>query len=143
LSVVEVSPETLRRTTLGGLASGSEVNLELPLRAGDPLGGHWVQGHVDGTATVREVRSAGRHREVVFALPPELGRYLVEKGSVAIDGVSLTISSRGRDTFEVALVPHTLEVTTLSRLVPGDRVNIEVDILAKYVEQLVRGEAPR
>jgi riboflavin synthase len=112
---------------------GGEVNLEPALRAGEPLGGHYVQGHVDGLG---RVRSLGEGRLVVEA-PDELLRYCVEKGSIAIDGVSLTIAALDEDTLEVALVPHTLEVTTLGRLRPGDPVNLEVDVLAKYVERLV------
>jgi riboflavin synthase len=134
-SEVELSPETLARTTLGGLRRGDEVNLEPALRVGDPLGGHWVQGHVDGTTAVRGRRDAGEHRVLAFELPPGLADYLVEKGSVALDGVSLTVAARGEDRFEVALIPHTLDVTTLGRLAPGDRVNLEVDVLAKYVHQ--------
>jgi len=112
---------------------GDEVNLEPALRAGEPLGGHYVQGHVDGLG---RVRSLGEGRLVVEA-PDELLRYCVEKGSIAIDGVSLTIAALDEDTLEVALVPHTLEVTTLGALRPGDPVNLEVDVLAKYVERLV------
>lgn len=136
--VVELSPETLSRTTLGELQGGSMVNLEPPLRMGDPLGGHWVQGHVDGTTRVVGRRDLGDHRELDFAIPPELRRYVVEKGSVAVDGVSLTVAglertSGGEESFSVALIPHTLEVTTLDLLSLDDRVNLEVDILAKYV----------
>jgi riboflavin synthase len=112
---------------------GDEVNLEPALRAGEPLGGHYVQGHVDGLG---HVRSLGEGCLVVEA-PDELLRYCVEKGSIAIDGVSLTIAALDEDTLEVALVPHTLEVTTLGALRPGDPVNLEVDVLAKYVERLV------
>jgi riboflavin synthase len=135
LSAVEVSPETLARTTLGALRQGDEVNLEPALRLGDPLGGHWVQGHVDGTAEVVARRDLEDHRVLAFSLPDDLAPYLVFKGSVTVDGVSLTVSARLDDRFEVALIPHTLEVTTLARLQPGDRVNLEVDILAKYVHQ--------
>jgi riboflavin synthase len=112
---------------------GAEVNLEPALRAGDPLGGHYVQGHVDGVGTVRSFDD-GR---LVVEAPRELLRYAVEKGSIAIDGVSLTISALQDDALEVALVPHTLDVTTLGLLQPGDPVNVEVDVLAKYVERLV------
>ncbi len=176
-SLVEMSPETLRRTTLGGLGAGDPVNLEPALRVGDPLGGHWVQGHVDTTTGVsgrRDLAGSGRspsparrapgsplrvsspasenlicevefggsrhlaaHRELEFEIPADLSPYLVEKGSVTVDGVSLTISAITDRTFAVALIPHTLEVTTLSRLAVGDRVNIEVDILAKYVRRAV------
>ncbi len=135
-SEVELSPETLARTTLGSLSRGSEVNLEPALRAGDPLGGHWVQGHVDGTVAVLDRRDLGdHHRVLAFEMPAEWADHLVEKGSVTLDGVSLTVSSRAADRFEVALIPHTLAVTTLGALVPGDRVNLEVDVLAKYVHQ--------
>jgi len=134
-STVELSPETLRRTTLGGLERGSEVNLEPALRAGDALGGHWVQGHVDGVTELVSRQDFTEHRELDFALPPELAAYAVAKGSITLDGVSLTLAELERDRFRIALIPHTLEVTTLGLLEPGDRVNLEVDILAKYVER--------
>lgn len=134
---VELSPETLSRTTLGGLEKGSAVNLEPALRMGDPLGGHWVQGHVDGTAKVVERRELDDHRMLGFAIPPGLEPFLVEKGSVTVDGVSLTVSALHPDRFEVALIPHTLEVTTLSDLAPGDAVNLEVDVLGKYVHRIL------
>ncbi len=137
LSIVELSPETLARTTLGGLAEGSEVNLEPALRLGDPLGGHWVQGHVDGVGEVAARADTGEHRLLTFAAPPGVGRYLVEKGSVTVDGVSLTIFDCTVDRFTVACIPHTLEVTTLGALQKGDRVNLEVDVLAKHVERQV------
>jgi riboflavin synthase len=147
-SVVELSPETLARTTLGGLRRGDRVNLETALRLGDALGGHWVQGHVDGTARVVERRDLTDHRVLAFAIPPGQEAFVVEKGSVCLDGVSLTVSALGLASvpnyFEVALIPHTLEVTTLSRLQPGDAVNLEVDILAKYMHRMltVRGLVP-
>lgn len=143
-SLVELSPETLARTTLGSLRRGDHVNLETALRMGDALGGHWVQGHVDGVTQVVDRRDLTDHRVLAFALPPGQESFLVEKGSVTIDGVSLTVSALAPDRFEVALIPHTLEVTTLSRLRPGDRVNLEVDILAKYMHRMlaVRGLAP-
>ncbi len=131
----ELSRETLDRTALGDLKAGATVNLEPALRVGDPLGGHWVQGHVDGTTTVVDRREQEGFRVLAFAAPPALARYLAEKGSITVDGVSLTVSSLTADRFEVALVPHTLAVTTLERLVPGDRVHLEVDVLAKYVER--------
>lgn len=134
---VELSPETLSRTTLGSLRRNDPVNLEPALRMGDPLGGHMVQGHVDGTTAVADRRDLADHRELAFAIPPELEIYLVEKGSITVDGVSLTISALHPDRFEVALIPHTLEVTTLSCLRPGDRVNLEVDVLAKYVHRML------
>jgi riboflavin synthase len=136
-SLVEMSPETLARTTLGSLVAGDRVNLEPALRMGDPLGGHWVQGHVDGTAEVLDRRDLADHRVLAFSIPPELSPFLVEKGSVTVDGVSLTLSARLPDRFEVALIPHTLEITTLSDRAPGDRVNLEVDVLAKYVHQIL------
>jgi riboflavin synthase len=134
---VELSPETLSRTTLGALRRGDPVNLEAALRMGDPLGGHWVQGHVDGTTTVVDRRDLTDHRVLAFAIPPDLELFLVEKGSITVDGVSLTVSALAPDRFEVALIPHTLEVTTLDALRPGDRVNLEVDVLAKYVQRIL------
>lgn len=135
ISEVELAPETLRRTSLGGLKAGDELNLEPALRMGDPLGGHWVQGHVDGTLQVVDRRDLQEHRELAFELPEDLRPFVVEKGSVTLDGVSLTVSRLHPDSFEVALIPHTLEVTNLDRLQVGDRVNFEVDVLAKYVNR--------
>jgi riboflavin synthase len=129
--------ETLERSSLGRLAAGDPVNLELPLRAQDRLGGHVVQGHVDGTAEILETREEGFSRVARVGLPEGLSRYLVEKGSVALDGVSLTISAIGEDWFEVSLIPETLERTVLGTLQPGAPVNIEVDVLAKHVERLM------
>jgi riboflavin synthase len=134
---VELSPETLSRTNLGGLRAGDEVNLEPALRMGDALGGHMVQGHVDGTAEVVDRRDLAEHRILAFSIPEELAPYLVEKGSVTVDGVSLTVSALLPDRFEVALIPHTLEITTLAQRVPGDRVNLEVDVLGKYVYRIL------
>ncbi|MFY9821392.1 MAG: riboflavin synthase [Thermoanaerobaculia bacterium] len=134
---VELSPETLSRTTLGGLSRGDAVNLEPALRMGDALGGHWVQGHVDGTARVVDRRDLTDHRVLAFSIPTDLAPFLVEKGSVTVDGVSLTVSTLRSDRFEVALIPHTLEVTTLSQLVPGDAVNLEMDVLGKYVHRIL------
>jgi riboflavin synthase len=130
--------ETLRRTALGGLAAGAEVNLERPMTLGGRLGGHLVQGHVDGVAKVLDRTPVGDGEEVRIELPPDLERYVVEKGSVAVDGVSLTVAGVGPGWFTVALVPHTLEVTTLGRRRPGDPVQLEVDVVAKYVERLVQ-----
>ena len=130
---VTAVPETLSRTSLGRLAAGDEVNLETAARVGDPLGGHFVQGHVDGLGRVEAV---GDDSRVWIEAPPEILRYCVEKGSIAVDGVSLTISGLRDRAFEVALIPHTLEATTLGALQPGDEVNLEVDVLAKYVERL-------
>ncbi len=133
----DVMGETLRRSSLGDAAPGARVNLELPLRATDRLGGHVVQGHVDATGEVAEVRSDGFARLVRIAAPPALLRYVVEKGSIAVDGVSLTVAALGADDFTVSLIPETLERTTLGAAEPGRRVNLEVDVLAKYVERLV------
>jgi riboflavin synthase len=126
-------PETLSRSTLGRLVSGAEVNVEPALRAGEPLGGHLVQGHVDGVGRVSH--ADGEVLEI--EAPAEVLRYCVEKGSIAIDGVSMTIASMNDDSFTVAVVPHTREVTTLGRLSEGGEVNLEVDVLAKYVERLL------
>ena len=129
-------PETIARTTLGELAEGAEVNLEPALRAGEPLGGHYVQGHVDGTGRVRSLEPEGDGAQLTLDVPQELLRYCAEKGSLAVDGVSLTIAALGDDTVEIALVPHTLAATTLGSLSTGAPVNLEVDVLAKYVERL-------
>ena len=134
---VTAVPETISRTTLGGLASGDEVNLETATRAGEPLGGHYVQGHIDGVGQIESIEPEEEGARMRISAPPELLRYCVEKGSIAVGGVSLTISALDEGAFEVALVPHTLEQTTLGRAQPGDGVNLEVDILAKYVEKLV------
>jgi riboflavin synthase len=134
---VTAVPESLSRTTLAKLAAGDEVNLETAMRAGEPLGGHYVQGHVDGVGTVASVEPEEEGVRVWVDTPAALLRYCVEKGSIAVDGVSLTITAVGDGAFEVALVPHTLEQTTLGRLEPGDEVNLEADILAKYVERLL------
>ncbi|MEA2450291.1 MAG: riboflavin synthase [Thermoleophilaceae bacterium] len=133
----DVMNETLRRSSLGPLAVGDEVNVELALRAGDRLGGHMVQGHVDGTGTVEGVSDEGFARVVRVAAAPELLRYVVEKGSIAVDGVSLTVASVDDAGFTVSLIPETLERTTLRDAIPGRVVNLEVDVLAKYVEKLV------
>ena len=130
-------PETLARSTLGALAAGDEVNVEPALRAGEPLGGHYVQGHVDAVGRVRSVEPEGDGRRVVVEAPPDVLGYCVEKGSIGVDGVSLTIAELTEDAFAVALIPHTLEVTTLGSLQAGDEVNLEVDVLAKYVERLL------
>ena len=135
---VTAVPESLGRTTLARLTPGAEVNLETAARAGDPLGGHYVQGHVDGVGRVRSVEPEGDGRRTWIDVPPDLLRYCVEKGSVAVDGVSLTIAALDDQGFALALVPHTLAETTLGALGPGDQVNLEADVLAKYVERLVR-----
>ena len=136
-------PETLARSTLGSLGAGDSVNVEPALRAGEPLGGHYVQGHVDGVGRVQSVEAEGEGLRVFVEAPPEILRYCVEKGSITVDGVSLTVAELSEDAFAVALVPHTLAATTLSTLVPGRAVNIEVDILAKYVERLLDGRGLR
>ena len=126
-------PETLRRSSLGRLAAGARVNVEPALRAGEPLGGHFVQGHVDGVGRVRRADAEGLEIEA----GGEILRYCVEKGSIAVEGVSLTIAALGEDSFTVALVPHTREVTTLGAVAEGDEVNLEADVLAKHVERLL------
>jgi len=133
----DVMAETLDRSSLGALSPGSSVNLERPVTLSARLGGHLVQGHVDGTGTVLE-RTPGEHWEVVrIGLPPGLARYVVEKGSITVDGVSLTVMAVGPDSFSVSLIPTTLALTTLGQKGPGDPVNLEVDIVAKYVEKLM------
>lgn len=133
----DVMNETLRRSSLAEIAPGAEVNLELPLRAHDRLGGHIVQGHVDGLGTVAELTDDGFSRVVRIAADPELLRYVVEKGSIAIDGVSLTVSAVDDESLSVSLIPETLERTILGSAAVGRPVNLEVDVLAKYVEKLV------
>jgi riboflavin synthase len=133
----DVMAETLRRSSLGPLGAGDEVNVELALRAGDRLGGHMVQGHVDATGAVESVTDEGFARIVRVAAGPEVLRYVVEKGSIAVDGVSLTVASVDGTGFSVSLIPETLERTTLGQAAPGRVVNLEVDVLAKYVEKLV------
>jgi riboflavin synthase len=134
----DVMHESLRRSSLAEVGEGSAVNLELPLRASDRLGGHVVQGHVDGVGAVRETREDGFSRVVTIEAPAELLRYVVEKGSIAVDGVSLTVAAVDGESFSVALIPETLERTTLGTAGPGRPVNLEVDVFAKYVEKLVR-----
>jgi riboflavin synthase len=129
--------ETLRRSSLGRLAAGAEVNVEPALRAGEPLGGHLVQGHVDGLGRISSVEWEGDGLRVVVEASPEILRYCVEKGSITVDGVSLTVAELLDEAFAVALVPHTLSATTLRDLAPGQPVNLEVDVLAKYVERLL------
>lgn len=134
---VDVSPETLKRSTLGGLAAGVSVNMERALRLSDRLGGHIVSGHVDCVAMVRERRPVGAFTIFSFALPEQWDRYVVEKGSVTIDGVSLTVNGCSQGKFDVSIIPQTLQTTTLGLLKNGNRVNIEVDIIGKYVEKLL------
>lgn len=134
---VELVPETLKRSSLAGVTSGTRVNLERAVPAGGRLGGHIVQGHVDGVATLLTRTPAERSDELTFELPSDLSRYVVAKGSIAVDGVSLTVAAVTDDTFTVALIPTTLAHTTLGVRRRGDTVNIEVDVVAKYVEKLV------
>jgi riboflavin synthase len=131
--------ETLSRSGLGGLATGAVVNLERPMRLDGRLGGHLVQGHVDGTGVILERRPSQDWDVVRISVPPHLARYIAEKGSIAVDGVSLTISAMGPDWIEVSLIPQTLLRTTLGHRQPGDAVNLEADVIAKYVESLLRG----
>jgi riboflavin synthase len=151
LTAVEIGPsgfavdcvaETLRRTSLGALGPGDRVNLERPLRIGDRLDGHLVQGHVDGVGTVRAATPEGGSTVLEVSAPPDLLRYVVEKGSIAVDGVSLTVAGRSADAFTVALIPHTMAVTTLGPQALGRPVNLEVDVVAKYVESLAAPYAP-
>ena len=135
--VFDAVPETLHRTSLGHLRPSDDLNIEPALRAGDPLGGHLMQGHVDGVGRVRSLAPEGDGVRLVVDVPRELTRYCVEKGSIAIQGVSLTIAAIDGDAIEIALVPHTLQATTLSALRVGDHVNLEVDVVAKYVERLL------
>jgi len=129
--------ETLERSSLGALTAGASVNLELPLRVGDRLGGHVVQGHVDGTGTVTEIREEGFARVLAIEIDPRLQRYLAEKGSVAVDGVSLTVSALHERGFDVSLIPETLARTNLGAIAEGALVNVEVDIIAKHLERLI------
>jgi riboflavin synthase len=134
--IADVSGETLRVTTLGAKHAGTRVNLEPALRAGDSLGGHWVSGHVDGVAEVLSVDADARSLRVELAAPKALARYIARKGSVTLDGVSLTVNDVNGASFSINLIPHTLEVTTLGGLKPGARLNLEIDLLARYVERL-------
>jgi len=139
---VELVPETLARSSLSNVATGTRVNLERAVPAGGRLGGHIVQGHVDGVATLISRTPGGRSEELRFGLPTDLARYVVEKGSIAVDGVSLTVAGVDADGFTVALIPTTLSQTTLGNRRPGDTVNLEVDVIAKYVERLAGGCLP-
>ncbi|MGW5588884.1 riboflavin synthase [Streptomyces sp. NPDC003857] len=136
----DVMAETLDRSSLGALAVGSRVNLERPTAVGARLGGHIVQGHVDGTGTVLERKPSENWELVTVSLPAELARYVVEKGSITVDGISLTVVEVGADRFTVSLIPTTLALTTLGIKQPGDPVNLEVDVIAKYVERLLAGQ---
>src|SRR5690349_15147579 len=133
----DVMHETLRRSSLAEVGEGAAVNIELPLRASDRLGGHVVQGHVDAVGTIRAITEDGFSRVVEVAASADTLRYVVEKGSIAVDGISLTVASVTDDSFSVALIPETLERTNLGAASPGQPVNLEVDVLAKYVEKLV------
>jgi riboflavin synthase len=136
----EAVPETLRRSNLGALVAGSRVNLERAVRDARTFGGHYVQGHVDGTATIARRTQDGEAVNLTFTLAPELAKYLVAKGFVTVDGVSLTVVDAGRDSFSVTLVPHTQTAVRFGASGPGEVVNIEVDVMAKYVERLVEAK---
>jgi riboflavin synthase len=134
-------PETLRRTTLALLQPGTTVNLEPALRAGDRMGGHWVQGHVDAVGRVEEMTPDGDAVDITFAAPESVLRYTIEKGSICVNGVSLTVTAFTDQTFSVSIVPHTREVTNIGRLQPGSVVNLEADLFGKYVERM-RSDTP-
>jgi riboflavin synthase len=134
---VEVSPETLSRTTLPGLSIGSHINLERALRLSDRLGGHLVSGHVDGTGEIIEKENLGRFTLFTIAIPEILDRYIIEKGSIAVDGISLTVNSCSKGRFSVAIIPHTSKLTTMGFRKKGDKINIEVDLIGKYIEKLL------
>ncbi len=140
---VELSPETLDRTTLGRAAVGRRVNLERAIRLSDRLGGHWVTGHIDGMGWILRRQKGTRHLELEIRVPASMGRYLVEKGSVAVDGISLTVNRCGGDWFGLTLVPHTIQETTLVEKTVGDPVNVECDILGKYVEKFLGKRLPQ
>jgi riboflavin synthase len=148
LTVVEIKtpllafqavPETLTRTALGTIKEGARVNLELPLTLSDPLGGHFVQGHVDGVAEITAINPEGQGIRMAVKVPKDLSRYVVEKGSIALNGISLTVAALKGDQLEVALIPHTLQNTDLGSKKVGDPLHVEVDLLAKYVEKLSAG----
>ncbi|HEY8479901.1 MAG TPA: riboflavin synthase [Spirillospora sp.] len=134
--------ETLDKSSLGALEPGSKVNLERPVRLSDRLGGHLVQGHVDGVGTILSREPGDRWDVVTISLPTDLARYVVDKGSITVDGISLTVVEAGTDRFSVALIPTTLALTTLGHKKPGDPVNLEVDVVAKYVERMLRRPDP-
>ena len=140
IHTVDVSPETLDRTTLGDWKPGSRVNLERSLKIGDELGGHLVTGHVDGVGTVTRIEPAGEWTRIEIRLPDALARFVAEKGSITVDGVSLTVNGASRDAFTVMIIPHTAAVTTLGTLKPGDSVNLEVDLMARYAARLAQFE---
>jgi riboflavin synthase len=134
----DVSRETLAKTTLGALKSGARVNLEPSLRAGDPLGGHLVSGHIDAVGTLADIAEEARSRRLQFELPENLMRFVAPKGSICIDGVSLTVNEVEGRRFGVNIIPHTYQVTTLGELVPGSRVNVEIDVIARYLDRLMQ-----
>ena len=134
----DASQETLDKTTLGGWKAGDKVNLERPLRMGDELGGHMVLGHVDAVATVKSIRDEGGSKRYTIVPPPELAKFVAAKGSVALDGVSLTVNEVDNDSFGVNIIPHTQAVTSFGALKPGSRVNMEIDSLARYVARLIQ-----
>lgn len=136
----DISPETLERTTLGNLQPGSRVNLERAVTPGTRLGGHIVQGHVDGRGTLISAERSGDFYTVRIGFPPELARYFVFKGSVAVEGISLTVAALDKDSFDIAVIPKTWQLTNLSTIKPGDAVNLEADIIAKYVERMLSME---
>ena len=133
---VDVSPETLEKTTASGWVVGSRVNLERPLKVGEEIGGHIVSGHVDGVGEVLQVKPEGDHTRIVIRPPKALAKFIAPKGSIALDGISLTVNEAERDTFGVSIIPHTAKVTTWGGLKPGDKVNIEIDMLARYLARL-------
>lgn len=135
--LVEVSPETRQRTTLARIKAGQEVNLEMPLKMSDPLGGHFVAGHVDGTGEIVAIIPEGNSQRFFFRTSPEITKYLIPKGSVAIDGISLTIVDCQKEEFSVVVIPHTAAKTTLGKKKVGDQVNLEVDLIAKYIEKFM------
>jgi riboflavin synthase len=139
----DLSAETLSRSAIGSLGAGQDVNLEPAIRVGEPLGGHYVQGHVDAIGRVRSLVPEGESERMWIELPAEVLRYCVEKGSLTVAGVSLTVAELKDDALAVALIPHTLEVTTLGKVGPGDAVNLEADVIAKYVERLLPGRSER
>ena len=142
LFTADVSAQTLKDTTLGGYSAGGRVNIETALTLSTPLGGHMVTGHIDAVGSVKRKAPGGEFIDFEFAVPGELLPYLARKGSVAVDGISLTVADLTTDGFRVAVIPHTLKLTTLEAKVPGERVNIETDIIAKYVERLLTGRKP-
>ena len=137
---VEVSPETIQRTSLATVREGQRVNLEMAMKMSDPLGGHLVSGHVDGTGEIMAIVPEGNSFRYRFRVNPEISHYLIEKGSVAVDGISLTVAECGQEEFSVSVIPHTAAATTLGKKKAGDRVNVENDLIAKYVEKFVRQE---